>query len=182
VWCIELRETVTTGIHGFYPHTGDGSFVGLPIDNGGASPATHMDVTMERKIRNLFAMHFTQDIDSDPLNPGGENGENARAMQVAIWKILFPTANISSFVAAGDPALTKGLAWAAAADANGPYALGLFILDSQNDSDNRQGQIGIFVDDDGTINVIPCPPALAMALIGVATLGGYRLRRRFQSA
>jgi len=195
-FCIELtqdRTPANSPLPG-YKETTDIASVPKPGSLNGTL-AGAMGSAKADLMKRLFNSWFSSHTWADFLNPL-DNGYNAAAFQLAIWEILYdfdgspPSLNLTTgafqaLLSPLDPAqnalLTRGQGFLS--------NLWLFppaidLLAFSNDASGQKSSNGlqdlITTDDGGNIQGVPVPPALVLALAGLAGMGGFGWRRRKQ--
>ncbi len=170
-FCIELTQNVSPNTSYTY------QTAALEMAPQPATTVTPMGAAKASAIRELFGRFYSPSFGFDINGPGISN-EEAAAMQLALWEIVYETASSSgpgpgaafglNFGLAGGNAVFSGNAsvlglasgFLAALDGTGPQALDLIALTSDTAQDM----------------LIPTPGAAVLAGLGLVAAG--RRRRR----
>jgi len=200
VFCIELNAHRPVD-----PTTGEGLATGgylekedissVPKPGGGGNMASNMGALKAALFDKLFDQWFT----NNPTGWLAFTDVSAAAFQLAIWEILYdgPTSSTPGdldiydgnflIVKAGASALQKSVADLAQTllDAlSGPSTDVVTLLAfSHQFGDGKDGgyqDLITTLDQGGTVQSTPVPPAAVLALAGLASLGGFGWRRRKQ--
>jgi len=173
--------------------SGPGSIATVPKPGGGGNMLTGMGDLKAALLDKLFDSWFS-------THPGGWDdftGQTAAAFQLAIWEILYdgPTTGDpgdldvqgGNFLVLNGNALQNGIRGLAQGflDAlSGPVADAVDLLAFSNNQGGKLGEgwqdLITVLEGGGTVQSAPVPPAIVMALAGLASLGGYGWRRRKQ--